>query len=122
MKKHQSMPTVRKYDIWYATIPAIPGSHVQCGKRPVVVVSNDAANRHSPVISIIPLTTNLGRADLPTHTVIRSRFLKGPSMALCEQIMTIDKERLEKCVGTVERLHERLAIDHCVQVQLDLTA
>lgn len=122
MKKHQSMPTVRKYDIWYATIPAIPGSHVQCGKRPVVVVSNDAANRHSPVISIIPLTPNLGRADLPTHTVIRSRFLKGPSMALCEQIMTIDKSWLSGQIGTVDHLHERIAMHHCLLVQLGLAA
>lgn len=121
MKKHQSNQTVHKYDIWCADLPAIPGSHVQCGKRPVVVVSNDTANRYSPVISIIPLTSNLGRMDIPTHTVIRSRFLRAPSVALCEHIMTIDKSWLMKRIGAVECLHERLAMHHCVQVQLGLS-
>jgi hypothetical protein len=32
--------------------------------------------------------------DIPTHTIIRSRFLSVPSMALCEQIMTINKTQL----------------------------
>ena len=119
MKNHQP---VRKYDIWCADLPVIPGSHVQCGKRPVVVVSNDTANRYSPIISVIPLTTNLSRVDLPTHAVLRSRFLRRPSVALCEQIMTVDKSRLLERIGAVECLHERLAVRYCVQVQLDLAA
>lgn len=118
--RHQSDQTICKYDIWLADLPALPESHVQCGMRPVIVVSNDTANRYSPLITIIPLTTNLARADIPTHTVIRSRFLNGPSMALCEQIMTIDKTLLKNRMGALEHLHERLAIHHCVQVQLDL--
>lgn len=119
--KHQSDQPVRKFDIWCADLPAAPGSYVQHGVRPVVVVSNDTANRHSPIVSIVPLTTNLGRMDIPTHTVLRSRFLRCPSMALCEQIMTLDKKQLMGRIGAVERAHERLAICHCVQVQLDLT-
>lgn len=117
---HQSDRSLRKFDIWLADLPAMPGSHVQSGMRPVVVVSNNAANRYSPIISVIPLTTNLGRVDLPTHTVLHSRFLRGPSIAMCEQIMTIDKSRLQMRLGAVERPHERLAINHCVQIQLDL--
>lgn len=117
MKNHQP---IRKYDIWCADLPVIPGSHVQCGKRPVVVVSNDTANRYSPIISVIPLTTNLGRVDLPTHAVLRSRFLRCTSIALCEQLTTIDKVRLVSRIGAVECLHERLAIHHGMQVQLGL--
>lgn len=121
METHQSDQVIRKYDIWLADIPTIPESHVQCGVRPVIVVSNDTANKYSPLISIIPLTTNLGRMDIPTHTIIRNRYLSVPSMALCEQIMTIDKTRLKNHMGALEYPHERLAIHHCVQVQLDLT-
>lgn len=93
---------------------------MQSGIRPVVVVSNDTANQCSPLISIFPLTSNLARPDIPTHTVIRSRFLERPSMALCEQVMTIDKARLKERMGAVEHQHERMAIRHCMQVQLDL--
>lgn len=120
---HQSdQQPVRKYDIWLADLPAVPDSRVQSGVRPVIVVSNDVANEHSPIISIVPLTTNLSRIDMPTHTVLHSRFLRCPSMALCEQIMTIDKTQLKDRMGAVECLHERLAIRHCMQVQLGLVA
>lgn len=119
---HQSDQPIKKYDIWFANLPTTPGSHVQSGMRPVIVVSNDTANRYSPLISIVPLTSALKRADIPTHTVIHSRFLRCPSMALCEQIMTIDKTRLKDRIGAVECLHERLAVRHCMQVQLGLVA
>lgn len=120
---HQSdQQSVRKYDIWLADLPTVPGSHVQSGMRPVIVVSNDTANQYSPLISIVPLTSALKCADIPTHTVIHSRFLRFPSMALCEQIMTIDKTQLKDRIGAIECLHERLAVRHCMQVQLGLVA
>lgn len=117
---HQSDQPIRKYDIWLADLPAVPESHVQSGVRPVIVVSNDVANAHSPIISVVPLTTNLSRVDMPTHTVLHSRFLRCPSMALCEQIMTIDTSWLLNRMGALECVHERLAVRHCVQVQLGL--
>lgn len=119
---HQTNRSIKKYDIWLADLPTAPRGHVQSGMRPVIVVSNDTANRYSPLVSIVPLTSALKRADIPTHTVIHSRFLRCPSMALCEQIMTIDKSRLMDRMGAVECLHERLAIRHCVKVQLGLVA
>jgi mRNA interferase MazF len=119
---HQSDQPIRKYDIWLADLPAVPESHVQSGVRPVIVVSNDVANAHSPIISIVPLTTNLSRVDMPTHTVLHSRFLRRPSLALCEQIMTIDTSWLLNRMGALECVHERLAVRHCVQVQLGLAA
>lgn len=119
---HQFDQSVQKYDIWLADLPTKPGSHVQSGMRPVIVVSNDTANRYSPIISIVPLTTNLARVDIPTHTVIRNPALRTASMALCEQITTIDKTCLKERMGAVECLHERLAIRHCVKVQLGLVA
>lgn len=115
---HQSDHPVRKYDIWLADLPAVPESHVQYGIRPIIVVSNDKANKYSPLISVVPLTSSLKRADIPTHTVIHS--FGHVSMALCEQVMTIDKARLKERMCAVEHHHERMAIRHCMQVQLDL--
>lgn len=33
-----------------------PVSHIQAGERPVIVVSNDTGNRHSPFVLVCPLT------------------------------------------------------------------
>ena len=52
--------SVRNFDIWLAALPET-GDSVQHGTRPVIVVSNDMANRYSPVISIVPLTSNLNK-------------------------------------------------------------
>lgn len=122
MEKHQTDSPIHKYDIWLADLPVLSESHVQSGIRPVIVASNDVANTYSPIITVIPLTTNLARVDIPTHTVLHSRFLRFPSMALCEQLMVIDKTRLLNRMGALECVHERLAVRHCVQVQLGLVA
>ena len=66
---------MKRFEIWMAELPAEAGSHVQQGVRPVVVVSNDAANRYSPVVTVVPLTSQR-KKPLPTHVVIRDHGLK----------------------------------------------
>ena len=78
-------------DIYYADLSAIPDDmHVQYGRRPVIVVSNDACNYYSSAITIVPLTSQLKKLNMPTHVLIQGNGLEVPSMALCEQIMTIN--------------------------------
>lgn len=117
MEKSQN---IQKYDIWLAELPEDAGSHVQSGKRPVVVVSNNTANRHAPIVSAVPLSLSQRHMNMPTHTILRSKGLRAPSTALCEQLTTLSKERLVEYMGTVEQLHERLALRHCMKVQLGL--
>lgn len=119
---YQTESPVRRFDIWLADLPEINDSHIQSGIRPVIIVSNEISNIHSPIVSIVPLTTNLSRVDMPTHIVLHNRYLQKPSMALCEQLMTLDKTRLINKLGAVEGAHQRLAIQHCVQVQLGLVS
>lgn len=111
-----------RYDIWLADLPGHKDSHVQHGFRPVVVVSNDAANRFSPVISIVPLTSKLNKTALPTHVYLRSPALNRASLALCEQLTAVDKQCLVRRLGSVEPGFQRLAIKHGLAVQLGLAA
>ena len=110
-----------QFEIWIADLPAVGGS-IQSGTRPVVIVSNDAANRFSPVITAVPLTSNLHKTALPTHVLLRERGLTSPSLALCEQILSMDKSCLIKRIGIVESSFARFALRHALLVQLDLTA
>lgn len=48
----------KKGDIFMADLPKDEGS-LQYGTRPVLVISNNYADSHSPVITIIPLTSRL---------------------------------------------------------------
>lgn len=62
-------------------------------KRPAIVVSNLDATRVSPILQIVPLTTQI-KQNLPTHVVFK-RNNDTKNTALCEQIMTVEKHELE---------------------------
>lgn len=91
----------RRGQIWWqkATNKQIPG--VQNDGRPVVIVSNDANNRFSSGITVIPLTTAT-KKDLPTHTKILMENGKTVSTALAEQIRTVSAESLTDYAGTLD--------------------
>lgn len=74
---------------------------IQNDGRPVVLISNNAANRFSPAVTVIPLTTAT-KKDLPTHVKILMEDGKTISTALCEQIRTISTELLTNYIGTLD--------------------
>lgn len=65
--------------------------------RPAVIVSNDKNNQYSPAVEVVFLTTRQKHANLPTHVQVRS--CGKIATALCEQVHTIDKERLSVYMG-----------------------
>ena len=69
-------PTVRtpkQYEVWFAELGDHSGTSVQSGTRPVLVISNDVANRNSPVITVIPLSSKLKKLELPVHIVLTEK-------------------------------------------------
>lgn len=68
----------------------------QGANRPAVVVSNDTGNRYAPIVEVVYLTTRL-KSGMPTHVFVGSA--ERPSIALCEQIVTVCKSRLERRIG-----------------------
>lgn len=64
--------------------------------RPAVIVSNNKCNEFSDVVEVVFLTSK-EKTNLPTHVKVMS---KVPSTALCEQIKSVSKERLDNFVRT----------------------
>lgn len=118
MQEHK----IFRYEIWQAVLPVIEDSHVQNGRRPVIVVSNDMSNAHSPLVTVIPLTSNTSKCRLPTHVLLEVKGLRVISLALCEQIMTIDKRNLTHYMGRVRDPQDRLALNRAMSIQLGMTA
>ena len=75
---------LRRGDVYLADLPELQNSNVQKGKRPVIIISNEMALKHSPVVQYIPLITKLGKPKLPVHVDLTADFL-DPSIALVEQ-------------------------------------
>ena len=94
------MVVPRRMDVWYADLPLRNDSCVQGGNRPVIVISNDICNEMNTVITVVPMTRQMKRLSLPTHVVVVSPD-GGESVVLAEQVMTIDKKRLDNRLGSV---------------------
>lgn len=79
--------------------PLTPG--VQSEGRPVLIVSNNSANKFSCAVTVIPFTT-AAKKDLPTHVRILMDNEKTISTALAEQIRTIPSDTLTNYIGTID--------------------
>ena len=92
--------SIRRGDIYYADLSPVVGSE-QGGMRPVLIVQNDVGNRYSPTVIAAAITSQTGKARLPTHISLggRSCGLTKDSVILLEQIRTIDKRRLREHMG-----------------------
>ena len=104
--------TVRRGDIFYADLSPVIGSE-QGGTRPVLIVQNDTGNRHSPTVIAAAITSQTGKARLPTHINIvgGSVGLSRDSVILLEQIRTTDKRRLREHMGKLDDAHMALVND-----------
>lgn len=95
---------VRRKGIYWANIDGNIGSE-QGGKcYPVICLSNDIGNKFSPTIIVAFITSKLDKPKLPTHVSIEGYGLPKNSVALLEQVRTIDKRRLVGYVGTIDEI------------------
>lgn len=83
---------------WYRTDNNFDGS-VQGKSRPVIIMSNNFANKYSKNLLAIPCTTQ-EKKSMPTHT---SFDIDGTSnIALAENLISVNIERLKEYIGTVD--------------------
>ncbi len=94
---------VKKGDLFFADLSPVVGSE-QGGIRPVLVVQNDVGNKYSPTIIVAAVTSQTGKAKLPTHVELKATQggLSKNSVVLLEQLRTIDKQRLKERIGSLD--------------------
>ena len=112
------MREIKRGDIYKADLSPVVGSE-QGGIRPVVIVQNNMGNRYSPTIIVVPITTRLNKKNLPTHTKINNSSLLKESIALMEQIRTIDKSRLIEFIGVLNE-SEMNRITEALRISIDV--
>lgn len=91
--------SIKRGDVVWVDLPPCPGSHVQTGERPAIIVQNDIGNLHSPTTIVVPVTSVIKRLDMSTHVRFETDFLPRQSVALCEQFITVDKGRILSVAG-----------------------
>jgi mRNA interferase MazF len=108
-------------EVYQADLNPVAGSE-QGGKRPVLIVSRNAINVNAPIVIAVPLTSRENKRRLyPTHVVLGAGEggLAKDSVALCEQVRAISKDRLAKKIGQVSPL-KMTAVDAALKISLDL--
>ena len=90
---------MKRGEIFFAGLDPTRGAEIR-KSRPVVIVSNDAANRASALVTVIPLTSNVSVVhSFEVKLSARESGLSKDSKAMAQQVRTIDKTR----IGTVRR-------------------
>ncbi len=114
------MLVIKRGDVYYADLRPVVGSE-QGGIRPVVIVQNEAGNRHSSTVICAAITSKMNKAKLPTHVEMDAKrcHMVKDSVILLEQVRTIDKKRLrEKVCHLDDAMIEK--IDKALKVSLEL--
>lgn len=114
---------MRRGEIWEADLYLRSGSE-QRGRRPVIIVSNDGFNSVASWQSIIVVpfsTSEKQRTRGPTAVPLKKGVagLRKSSVALCHQLMTIDRSKLLVRWGALS-LADLGAIEAGVLAAIDL--
>lgn len=115
---------VRRGDVVLALYPFAAGGGTK--KRPVLVVQNDRDNQRLTNTIVVQITSNLRRADEPTHLLIelvtpegRQSGLLADSVVSCVNLATIHEGRIDRVIGSLPpSLMAR--VDACLRAALQL--
>ncbi|MFP5519896.1 MAG: type II toxin-antitoxin system PemK/MazF family toxin [Bdellovibrionia bacterium] len=106
---------IERGDIFLADLDPTRGSEIQ-KTRPVIVVTNDLANIHSRIITVIPITSQrLDKVFRHELYLGQPKGMDKESKALVDQIRAIDKTRLKQKLSSltkkqIEDLNNRIAL------------
>lgn len=106
---------ISKFKVFWANLTEA-GKHIQKGVRPVLVLGNDKSNRFSEVVTVLPISSNIDKAEsIPTHIVL-SDALKKESVILPEQIRTVPRSCIMgDCVYTLTKDEEYMVKDAVIK-------
>jgi mRNA interferase MazF len=101
--------------VWWVNLDPTRGSEIR-KTRPAAVLSADALNRVRRTVVVVPLST--GRAPRPP-IVVATPSAGTDSVAVCDQVRSVDKSRLIRCTDHLASPDLR-AIEDGIRAVLEL--
>lgn len=97
---------IRRFDVYLVNLDPTIGHEIQ-KTRPCIVISPDEMNRHIATIIVAPMTSK-GR---PYPSRVSCEMEGRDGQIVLDQIRTIDKTRLVKKLGRLDKPTQRLTLD-----------
>ncbi|MBV9851848.1 MAG: type II toxin-antitoxin system PemK/MazF family toxin [Armatimonadetes bacterium] len=94
---------MKRGEVWQVSLPAVAGRE-QGGQRPCVVIQDTAYGQRSPLVLIIPLSSQIGALRFPATVQIAPSAENGlslPSVALVFQTRAADRSRFVQRLGAL---------------------
>ena len=108
---------IKRGEMYYSDLSPAVGSE-QSGVRPVLVIQNDKGNFFSTTVVVAAITDRTKKTNMPTHCLLPvGNGLEVPSVALLEQVRTIDKLRLLSYIGKLDESTIK-GIDRAIAVSM----
>jgi len=95
---------VKKGDLYWANLGE-PIGNEPAYRRPVIIVQSDLFNGSNiPTVLIVPLTTNMALSKAPGNIKFDAKEigLKRDSVANVSQIISVNRQRLDEFIGTLD--------------------
>lgn len=105
----------KRGEVWWVNFDPAVGGEIR-KRRPAVIVSNDAANRHLNRLQVVPLSSR-GERIYPSEARVTFQGKAGKAMA--DQLTTVSKLRLIDCGGSLTP-EELAAVERAILIQLGL--
>ncbi len=89
---------MKRFDVYLVNLDPTVGREIK-KTRPALIISPEEMNRYIGTVNIAPMTTK-GRS-YPTR--VSCRFEKKDGQVVLDQIRTVDKARLVKRLGRIDK-------------------
>jgi len=113
------MASIERGDVFLVNFDPTVGAEAK-KVRPAVIVSNNINNAHSPIVSIVPVTSNVTRVySFEVEILPGIGGLQKRSKAMVNQTRAVDKVRLIKKLGRLP-VEIMRAMDMALKLHYDL--
>lgn len=111
-------PSPRRGEIWLVDFNPRRGSEQQ-GIRPAVIVQNDVGNQYGGTTIAAAITSTIKIYPVTVALKPGEGGLKKPSMVNLAQILTVDKSRLQRRLGTLSTARMGI-VNAAIKISLDV--
>lgn len=113
-----TLPIAHRGEVWMVNFSPGRGSE-QRGVRPALVIQNDVGNQYAATTIVAAITSTIKIYPVTVLLKKGEGGLKRPSMVNLAQILTVDKSRLRRRVGTLSQSLIDM-VNAAIKVSLDV--